>query len=206
VEKWELPENVEFTDNPEHLHARLVLASYVKRDGTINEYTVSAPARNYMSYFERLLEWTANQINNQKTGPSDNWENVHEILDASEYPEYVWLALGAGEYTEWGQQNYIEPGDETAIILYDEKKYPEGLTEAVIEKVFVEQGIGIEGMACLHQVFVKPKKSAFKNIKSAWRCWKRNSPHNQTNSHANDDPCAGVRMCHKMGIVAGSTE
>lgn len=178
VEKWELPENVRFDDSDDHVHARLVLASYAKRENVIHAYTKEASVKDYMSFFERLLEWIVERMNAQQT--VGNWENIHEILDASEYPEYAWLPCGAGEYTTWGAENYIQPGDETAIILYDEKLYPEGLDDETIEKVFHEQGIGIDGMACLHQVFVNPSGFASKK-----------------------DPCAGVKILEDGCVSPG---
>ena len=43
-------------------------------------------------------------------------------MKKSEYPTSIWVALGAGEYTEWGQKNFLQPGDESLVIIYDENK------------------------------------------------------------------------------------
>ena len=45
--------------------SRLALTSYVKRDGKIHQYTETVPGRNYLLYYEPLLEWICNQLNCQ---------------------------------------------------------------------------------------------------------------------------------------------
>jgi hypothetical protein len=53
---------------------RLVLSSYVKRDGKLNEYSVKAPVRNYLLFHQPLLDWIVDRINNQVD--ESKWEVI----------------------------------------------------------------------------------------------------------------------------------
>ncbi|CAD7964075.1 unnamed protein product [Amoebophrya sp. A25] len=139
--------------SPEGLAQRLVLVSYVKRGSQIHLYTHPAPARNYLLYYKPLLAWITEQMNFQ--GDQDKWEDVNELLEASEYPMSCWIALGAGEYTEWGQKNFMRPQDEAVVIVYDEEFFPAGPSEMKIRQLFDDYGhVEVRGLVALHQTFV----------------------------------------------------
>lgn len=129
----------------------LVLVSYVKRGGQIHQYSISAPARNYCMFHEPLLEWIVERMNNQKD--EGKWENVSELLEACDHPTSVWIALGAGEYTTWGNENYLQPRDECLVVVYDEREFPGGPSEDKIRALFNDQEPP-EGIISLHQTFV----------------------------------------------------
>lgn len=128
----------------------LVIVSYLKRDGETHQYSVNAPCRNYLMFNEPLLEWIVQSINEQQD--HDKWEAIFPMLEETDFPTSTWIACGAGEYTEWGSTNYIKVGDEVAIFLYDETKFPDGPTVQVIQDVFDDLPAP-EGMVDLHQTF-----------------------------------------------------
>jgi hypothetical protein len=134
------------------LVSRLWITSYVKRNGAIHRYTQEAPARNYLLFFQELLDWIVEQMNHQQDG--GKWEDISEMLEVAQYPGHTWIALGAGEYTEWGAANYLQPLDEAVVMLYDEAVYPNGPSTDVIESVFEERGKVPDGIAALHQTLV----------------------------------------------------
>jgi len=107
------------------------------------------------------LEWITDQLNNQQT--VDKWEDMHELLQAANYPSSMWIALGAGEYTKWGEENYIKPKDETVVIVFDESILgKEGPSLEVVESIFNDEETstnegGKKAMVCLHQTFVEPR-------------------------------------------------
>jgi len=60
-----------------------------------------------------------------------------DLLQAANYPSSMWIALGAGEYTNWGEKNYILPKDETVVIVFDEAILgKEGPSREIVEAIF----------------------------------------------------------------------
>ena len=51
---------------PGTLVDRLVMVSYVMRDGLVEKYSRDAPARNYTMFHEPLLAWIVDRINTQQ--------------------------------------------------------------------------------------------------------------------------------------------
>lgn len=137
--------------SPGTLVDRLVLVSYLKRSGVVEQYSVAAPARNYLMFHEPLLDWIVERINKQRN--EGKWEAVFPRLVDSDYPTSMWIALGAGEYTEWGQKNFLKVGDEALVIVYDEEVFREGPDAEVVGKLF-EDSRAPEGLIALHQTFV----------------------------------------------------
>merc|ERR1712025_594038 len=121
---------------------------FIKRGEQVVQYSVNAPARNYLLFHEPLLDWIVDKINNQKdTGA---WEEIFPLFKESDYPTSAWIALGAGKYTEWGEQNYLQPEDECLIIIYDERKHANGPDPATINRLLKDDE-NPDGMIYLHQ-------------------------------------------------------
>merc|ERR1712232_542687 len=129
----------------------LAIVSYLRRGGTTHQYSVAAPCRNYLCFHEELLDWIVKSINEQ--GDKDKWEPIFPALVDSEYPTSTWIACGAGEYTEWGAKNFIQPLDECTIIIYDETVFPGGPSMEVVNNSFDDKPAP-EGMIDLHQTFL----------------------------------------------------
>ncbi|CAD7932824.1 unnamed protein product [Amoebophrya sp. A120] len=144
--------------NPEDkmpsLVSKLWITSYVRRNNEIFGYTVPASINSYLLFYEDLLQWIVTQMNHQ--GRYDKWEDISELLDVANYPRYCWIALGAGQYTDWGQKHFLHPGDEAVVILYRNDRYPEegGPSMEIIRNIFDERGKVPEGISSLHQIFV----------------------------------------------------
>ena len=71
---------------------RLVMVSYVMRDGVLHKYSQDAPARNYTMFHEPLLEWIVERMNNQRS--EDKWDDIADLLHSADYPSQAWIALG----------------------------------------------------------------------------------------------------------------
>jgi len=130
---------------------KIVIISYVKRDEVVYQYSVAAPARSYLMFYEELLEWIVDRMNTQQD--TDKWEEIYPQLIESDYPTSTWIALGAGEYTEWGATHYMKKGDECAVFIYDETLFPNGVSKEIIDRCFNDQSMP-EGIIDLHQTFV----------------------------------------------------
>jgi len=137
--------------SPGTLVDKLVLVSYVRREGEVQQYSVAAPARNYLMFHEPLLDWIVDRINNQQN--VGKWENIFPQLVESDYPTSMWIALGAGEYTEWGQKNFLQPKDEALVLIYNEDTFPSGPGAETVAHL-LEDFAAPEGIIALHQTFV----------------------------------------------------
>jgi len=133
---------------------QLVLTSYIKRADQIHQYSVSAPARNYLLFHDELLDWIVEQINHQKN--EGKFLPIFPDLLASDYPTSMWVAVGAGEYTDWGAKHFLLPQDETVVLIYDEVKHPNGPDLSTIEDLFgdIHRDRTMDGIIALHQTFV----------------------------------------------------
>ncbi|CAE8631568.1 unnamed protein product, partial [Polarella glacialis] len=130
---------------------RLSLVSYIKRGEKIHQYSVDAPARNYLLFHDDLMDWIVKSINTQiNTG---KWEEIFSQLVKSDYPTSMWIALGAGEYTPWGAANYLKPGDESLVMIYKEDAYPQGPDKDLVASLFEELDAPAD-IIPLHQTFV----------------------------------------------------
>lgn len=95
------------------------LCSFVKRDGILHEYGVDAPLLGYGYFYEKLITWLIEKLNNQKDfGPLEDMA-IH--LKNSNYPATALISIGATAYASFGEHNYLQSGDEIFVVSYDSK-------------------------------------------------------------------------------------
>ncbi len=93
------------------------LCSFVKRAGTLYEYGVDAPLLGYGYFYEKLILWLIDKLNNQKDfGPL---EDMAMHLANSNYPSQALITIGATAYAPFGEHNYLASGDEIYVVAYD---------------------------------------------------------------------------------------
>eukprot|EP00392_Amoebophrya_sp_AT5.2_P011793 g11883.t1 len=127
------------------LASRLWIGSWLLRKGDLHEYTVRAPARSYLLFYQPLLNWIINRCNCQ--GDEAKWEDIGALLHASNYPENMWIALGAGQYTAWGEENFVELYDETVVIIWDEAVFgKDGPSEEIIKNSIINDEKSPQGL------------------------------------------------------------
>ncbi len=118
----------------DHYH----LCSFLRRDGVLHKYGVDAPLLGYSYFYETLSEWIVEKMNEQKDfGPL---EDIHEHLEACQYPTEALIAIGATAYAEFGEKNYIESDDEIYVIAYD-ARYSRGDLEESEDKIILKQRV-----------------------------------------------------------------
>lgn len=124
-----------------------VLASYLKRQGTLHAYGESSTLLGYSYFYEKLLGWLCEKFATQtRVGPL---EAVGEYLAQLEYPKELYISIGATRYTSFGEQHYLAVDDELFVILYDNTKQ----TTASIERALIE-GSELDAVV-LHQTVKK---------------------------------------------------
>ncbi len=101
--------------------ATLRIACFMRRDGAVHEYGIDSPARGYSYAGTTLIEWIIERLANQQGSPDTPLEPVGQYLRDAGCPERVVFGIGATRYTDFGESNYLAPGDESIVIVYDER-------------------------------------------------------------------------------------
>jgi hypothetical protein len=124
------------------------IASFLKRDGKIYPYGEDSGVLTYNYFYGQLKEWIIKKLNEQKDeGPLEDL--AKHIKDAN-YPQGMVISIGATSYTEFGENTFLQAGDEVFVCIYDknENSYEEIQTQ-------VEEGeTKIHKCSLLHQVVV----------------------------------------------------
>ncbi len=96
---------------------RYHLCSYVRREGVLHPYGVDAPLLGYSYFYGKLKAWLIEKINTQQDfGPL---EDIAAHLKACGYPKQALISIGATAYAEFGENHYLQRGDEIYVIAYD---------------------------------------------------------------------------------------
>jgi uncharacterized protein DUF5718 len=105
---------------------------YLRRGDNVHEYGVDSPLLGYSYYGERLLEWMVETLNTQVGSHDTPLEAVGEYLRAAGTPANALISIGATRYTPFGEQTYLEIGDESIVVVYDSDRLDSGaVSEAV---------------------------------------------------------------------------
>lgn len=97
--------------------AQLRLASFLRRDGELHEYGIDSPLPGYSYFGTQLLSWIIGRLNTQSDdGPL---EDVGAMLRDCGSPAQLLVGIGATRYTSFGETNFLAPGDESIVAVYD---------------------------------------------------------------------------------------
>jgi hypothetical protein len=97
------------------------MCSFLKRDGEIKAYGEDVELTGYNYFYKKLTDWILNQINTQKNaGPL---ESIASYIDACGNPKQAIIGIGATRYTEYGENTFLQPGDEILVILYNRNNH-----------------------------------------------------------------------------------
>ncbi|MFL0953384.1 DUF5718 family protein [Vibrio parahaemolyticus] len=100
---------------------RFRIASFHKRGEQVFAYGEDCAVNEYSYFYADLLDWIRDQMNHQvERGPM---ENIHALLKQANLPSQLVVAVGATRYTEYGEQNFLERGDESVVVVYDSHLY-----------------------------------------------------------------------------------
>lgn len=113
--KWIAIDKFEEGGVMDHYH----LCSFVKREGVLHPYGVDAPLLGYSYFYGKLKNWLIEKMNAQEDfGPL---ENIAEHLRDCGYPKQALVSIGATAYAAFGEQHYLEAGDEVYVMAYDKR-------------------------------------------------------------------------------------
>ena len=116
---------------------RLRIVSFIKRENNIHQYNEDCSIKEYTLQYNKLLSWIKNTINNQEE--TEEKDNLINLLKTCEYPKNIQVAIGATRYTDFGKNNFLKPGDEVIILLYEEGKYNEKHIEKIVTNCYLDK-------------------------------------------------------------------
>ncbi|ASA56678.1 DUF5718 family protein [Vibrio gazogenes] len=100
---------------------RFRIASFHKRGEQLFAYGEDCAVHEYSYFYNNLLEWIRDRMNHQvDRGPM---ENIHALLKQANFPRQLVVAVGATRYTDYGEQHFLERGDESIVVVYDSSLY-----------------------------------------------------------------------------------
>jgi hypothetical protein len=96
---------------------RFRLGCWLERTGTLHAYGVDSPLVGYSYFYQQLLDWLVDRLRTQRDdGPL---EDIAALLAHSGRPTRALISVGATRYTEFGESNFLEPGDVAHVVVYD---------------------------------------------------------------------------------------
>lgn len=118
------------------------IASFHIRNGEMNRYGEDSAAIDYSYFHEQLNDWMIDRMNNQKDeGPA---EDLALYLSEANYPEQAIISIGATRYTEFGETNFLQSGDESIVVVYDGEQYgTQDIEEMVNSKTWTKSGVSL---------------------------------------------------------------
>ena len=102
--------------------ATLRIASFMRRDGQAHEYGIDSPARGYSYAGTTLIDWMLDRLWHQQGSDDTPLEPVGQYLAQAGCPAHALIGIGATRYTPFGEGTYLVAGDESIVIVYDERE------------------------------------------------------------------------------------
>lgn len=99
--------------------APLRIACFLRRDSKAHEYGVDSAVPEYSYYGPQLLDWIVGCLRDQRGEAGSPLEDVGAMLGDCGHPDAALIGIGATRYTAFGETNFLRPGDESIVIVYD---------------------------------------------------------------------------------------
>lgn len=109
------------------------LACFLRRDGQTHAYGVDSRLPDYSYYGAQLTDWIVERLANQTGSDDTPLEPVGAYLRAAGRPRYALIGIGATRYTPLGETTFLEPGDESLVIVYDAAEQAPADVERAVE-------------------------------------------------------------------------
>jgi len=93
------------------------IASFLKRDGKVYAYGNNSAALTYNYFYGKLKSWMIDKMNTQEDfGPL---EDLSSHIANCDYPKGAVISIGATSYTHFGENTFLQSGDEIFVCVYD---------------------------------------------------------------------------------------
>ncbi|WP_153111319.1 DUF5718 family protein [Propionivibrio limicola] len=121
------------------------IASFLRRDGECHAYGLDSPTVEYSYFHAKLLDWVIEKMNQQQDeGPA---EDIAALLKAAGYPQQTIVTIGATRYTHFGETNFLQPGDESIVVVYDARRF----SVQQIQDMAKAGEFAADGLSVVHQ-------------------------------------------------------
>jgi len=119
--------------SPDNYGENLKLVSYIERDGKMHLATPTVDCTELKVFYCHLMAWMTDRINHQED--DGMYEAILPTLAEQGYPTDLILYTGAPNYTQWGEENFVQKGDKVHIAAYNS----DFITEQNVQDMFVNQ-------------------------------------------------------------------
>ena len=118
------------------------ICSFLRRDEELHPYGENVELNGYSYFYTKLSDWIVNQINTQKDfGPL---EDIKSYIKACSNPQELIISIGATRYTPYGENTFLQTGDEVIIALYDHNRYTlQEVTDSIKEANYTQDAMSI---------------------------------------------------------------
>ena len=124
------------------------IASFLKRDNKIYAYGNNSPVLTYNYFYTKLKNWIIEKLNTQEDfGPL---ENLHGHIKNNNYPSGAIISIGATSYTHFGENTFLQSGDEIYVCVYNMTK---NSYEEILNQI-TQGNENIKDASLLHQVVI----------------------------------------------------
>ena len=125
------------------------ICSFLRSGDMMMRYGEDVELSGYSFFYQKLIDWMTNQINAQVDhGPL---EPLIDYIAKAGYPEKMVVSIGATRYTTYGENTYLQEGDEVIVIVYDNDIYCKNPI-----MMMAQQGeLDVPGVSALVQKVVK---------------------------------------------------
>ena len=106
------------------------IASYLLRNDELHSYGVDSAVSSYSYIYGELIDWLIGRLNDQKDeGPL---EDISSWLAIAGRPSQALISIGATRYTDFGETTFLEPGDQSIVVVYDGRQYDEAAIRQLV--------------------------------------------------------------------------
>ena len=95
------------------------LACFLRRNGELHVYGIDSPLAGYSYYGDRLLDWIVERLRYQQGSADTPLEPLGQYLRDCGRQDKLLVTIGATRYTPFGESTYLQPGDESIVVVYD---------------------------------------------------------------------------------------
>lgn len=101
---------------PENYGKNLNLVSYIEREGEFYCATPQVDCTDTKVFCDELINWIIDSVNNQKS--EGMYEEILPVVSEMGFPEEIILYTGAPNYSQWGEENFVQRGDKVHIAAF----------------------------------------------------------------------------------------
>ena len=117
------------------------IASFLVRSGSVHVYGENSAVKGYSYFYKKLTDWCLEKLNGQKDeGPA---EDIHAYLIEAGRPQQIMISVGATRYTDYGEHNFLNVGDDAVVVVYPDSYKPEEIEAMIKDDNFTDSSISV---------------------------------------------------------------